>query len=365
METAESNSLLKTPLYQEHLKLNAKMLPFGGWLMPIQYEGIINEHEYTRKQVSIFDICHMGEFIIEGDAVLSGLDRIITQRITSMVVGSCRYGFMLNENAGIIDDLVVYRLDKNSWMLVVNAATTQEDEKHLRAELKGKFSLQNISNSMGKIDIQGPQSLEVLKKLVGSEIEKLEYYRFAKFTLLDEKVIISRTGYTGELGFEIYISNEKVVALWKTLLENPQVKPAGLGARDTLRLEMGYPLYGQDLDKKHNPHEAGYDRFVDLKKDFIGKQFLLNPNATRENLVYFVSTLRRAPRHGFGIYKAQEKIGIVTSGSFSPSLQVGIGMGYVSKEISLGEDLLIKEGNIEIPVKATQLPFYTKGTARI
>lgn len=363
METVEN--YFKTPLYQEHLKLNAKMSPFGGWMMPIQYEGIINEHEHTRKYVSIFDICHMGEFILEGDPVDSGLDRIITQRITSMTVGSCRYGFMLNENAGIIDDLVIYRLDKNSWMLVVNAATVGHDAKQLREHLKGKFSLENISSTMGKLDIQGPKSLEVLKKLIGSEIEKLEYYRFAKFSLLDEKVIISRTGYTGELGFEIYISNDKVVSLWKLLLENSQVKPAGLGARDTLRLEMGYPLYGHDLDIKHNPHEAGFDRFVDLKKDFIGKQFLLNPNATRENLIYFVSTLRRAPRHGFGIYQANQKIGTVTSGSFSPSLQVGIGMGYVSKELIPGQDLLIKEGNIEIPVKVTQAPFYTKGTARI
>lgn len=354
--------LQKTPLYESHIALGAKIAPFGGWLMPIQYEGILAEHEYTRRVVSLFDICHMGEFLLQGDAISSGLDRIVTQNIVSMPIGSCRYGFMLNESGTVLDDLVVYRRKKDSWMLVVNAATIDRDEENLRKYLSKESNFENISIKTGKLDVQGPGSQELLKNIFGDEILKLNYYTFANFTFNKENCLISRTGYTGELGFEIYISAEHVVGLWDFLLKTTNIKPAGLGCRDTLRLEMGYPLYGQDLDLNHTPLAAGFAKFVDFSKDFIGKPALLTEqkNESQEHLICFKASSRRAPRHGFAIFDGKNRVGTVTSGSFSPSILVGIGMGYVSGNYKIGDQLIIKDSNIEIPVTIVKKPFYTK-----
>ncbi|MDD5465445.1 MAG: glycine cleavage system aminomethyltransferase GcvT [Candidatus Omnitrophica bacterium] len=352
--------MLKTPLYNTHISLNAKIAPFGGWLMPIQYEGILAEHAHTRKAVSVFDICHMGEFMLEADPALSGFDRIVTQNIISMPEGSCRYGFMLDEQAGVLDDLVVYRINKTNWMLVVNAATTLGDYAHLKKNLTGEYNLKDISDKTGKLDVQGSESLDVLKDIFGDGLAKLNYYTFSEFTFHDQRCIVSRTGYTGELGYEIYISADYVVKLWKVLLKDVRVKPAGLGSRDTLRLEMGYPLYGQDLDINHTPLAAGLAKFVDLSKDFIGKDALLKEQAggPKERLICFQADSRRAPRHGFAIFDRNQRVGLVTSGSFSPSLSVGIGMGYVAGNYSIGAQLIVKDAGTEIPVVVTKKPFY-------
>ena len=354
--------MLKTPLYDKHVSLGAKIAPFGGWLMPIQYQGILAEHAHTRQAVSVFDICHMGEFIIEADPLLSGLDQIVTQNITGMLIGSCRYGFMLNEEAGIIDDLIVYRIDKNKWMLVVNAATISKDEEHIRKHLQGSYNFKNVSDNLGKLDVQGPESSRVLKDIFGQAIEQLRYYTFAEFIFENERCIISRTGYTGELGFEIYISDDSLIKLWDLLLKDQRVKPAGLGCRDTLRLEMGYPLYGQDLDTAHTPLAAGMAKFVDFGKDFIGKDILENQESRglKEHLIYFQAETRRAPRHGFSILDKENRIGTVTSGSFSPSLSVGIGMGYVCGDYAIGSQLITKELDKEIQVKVVKKPFYNR-----
>jgi len=362
MEINEAVKLQKTPLYQAHVSLGAKMAPFGGWLMPIQYEGILAEHAHTRSAVSVFDICHMGEFILEGEAVSSGLDRVVSQKIVTLPLGSCRYGFMLNEQGGILDDLIVYRLKENIWMLVVNAATIAGDEAHLKGHLAKRCVFKNISADLGKLDVQGPKSRDALQDIFGSNITKLKYYSFAEFAFAKESCIISRTGYTGELGYEIYISAGKVNDLWELLLKDKRVKPAGLGSRDTLRLEMGYPLYGQDLDARHTPIAAGLEKFVEILKDFIGKDALLNEqkNRPRERLVCFKASSRRSPRHGFAIFNQGERVGTVTSGSFSPSLCAGIGMGYVSGAYKTGANLLVKDSNTEIPVSIVEKPFYNK-----
>jgi len=330
--------------------------------MPIQYQGILAEHAHTRRAVSVFDICHMGEFLLEADPVLSGLERVITQNITSMLSGSCRYGFMLNAQAGILDDLVVYRINENKWMLVVNAATALNDYEHLKINLSGQYLLQNVSDKTGKLDVQGPQSLDVLKDIFGVRIEGLGYYRFSDFVFEGEHCIVSRTGYTGELGFEIYISSEHVAKLWEVLLKDGRVRPAGLGSRDTLRLEMGYPLYGQDLDINHTPLSAGFGRFIDFSKEFIGKDVLFKEQKSgpEEHLVCFKADCRRAPRHGFAIFDKDRRVGTVTSGSFSPSLSVGIGMGYVDYSYDIGANLVVKDGLAEIPVKIVKKPFLTK-----
>ncbi|MFA5362937.1 MAG: glycine cleavage system aminomethyltransferase GcvT [Candidatus Omnitrophota bacterium] len=352
----------KTPLYETHLSLNAKMAPFGGWLMPIQYEGILAEHAHTRQGVCVFDICHMGEFLLEADPVSSGFDRIVTQKISSMPPGSCRYGFMLNEQGGVVDDLVVYRLKPDSWMLVVNAATIAGDEAHLRKYLPGGCVFENVSGKTGKLDVQGPQSRDVLEDIFDGSLAKLAYYTFAEFFFGKDRCIISRTGYTGELGYEVYIAHDRVKELWERLLQDRRVKPAGLGCRDTLRLEMGYPLYGQDIDTGHTPPAAGLEKFVDFSKDFIGKKALAEEqkNGPQERLVCFQAGSRRSPRHGFALYADGARIGTVTSGSFSPSLLTGIGMGYVSGEHGIGARLTVKEAGVEIPVTIVKKPFYRK-----
>ena len=351
--------MLKTPLYETHLALGAKMAPFGGWMMPIQYQGILAEHTHTRQSVSVFDICHMGEFMLQADPLICGFDCVVTQNIISMPLGSCRYGFILNAQAGILDDLIVYRMSNASWMIVVNAATTNDDLAHFNKNLSIGCSLENVSNKMAKLDVQGPQSLDVLGKIFGDGISRLNYYAFSEFAFENQHCIISRTGYTGELGYEIYIANDYVGKLWELLLCDTRVKPAGLGARDTLRLEMGYPLYGQDLDISRTPLAAGMSKFIDFSKDFIGREALIKEqkDGPKERLIYFQADSRRAPRHGFAIWDQSRQIGVVTSGSFSPSLGVGIGMGYVTGNFDIGAQLIVKDAGTQIPVEVVKRPF--------
>lgn len=359
-------NLKSTPLIEEHKRLGAKIAPFGGWAMPIQYDGIISEHNWTRKHVSLFDICHMGEFMLKGDLKNSGLDNIVTMKLDDMPMGGCRYGFLLNNNGGVIDDLIVYKLGVDSWMIVVNAATTSKDEAHFRKHLSNDSYLKNISDQTAKLDLQGPLSKIVLERLIDRTIGKLTYYTFSNFRLLGEANIISRTGYTGELGYELYISASKVKELWNTLMKDERVRPAGLGARDTLRLEMAYPLYGQDIDETLTPVEAGLERFVDYNKDFIGKAALLAKKASPsyKKMVFFATDSRRAPRHNNTIKVGGRDVGIVTSGSFSPSLSCGIGMGYIEKDLAIkGSDIVIS-GGADIAAKIVDKPFYKHGSAK-
>ncbi|MDO8536613.1 MAG: glycine cleavage system aminomethyltransferase GcvT [Candidatus Omnitrophota bacterium] len=358
--------LLFTPLIEEHRSLGARLAPFGGWMMPIQYSGIIEEHMWTRKHAGLFDICHMGEFLIDADLSKSNLEQLVTMDLKGMKISSCRYGFMLNEGGGIVDDLLVYRIGDTIWMAVVNAATTPGDESHIRKHLTGFKSFENVSASLGKLDLQGPEAGLALKRLAGADIEKLKYYNFGYFNVLGEKIIISRTGYTGELGYELYMPNAKIVALWKKILEDGLVRPIGLGARDTLRLEIGYSLYGQDIDANTSPLEAGLERFVDWGKDFIGKKSLLKQKkeGLSRRMICFMANSRRSPRHNYQIFYNAEDAGTVTSGSFSPSLGCGIGMGYVSGEIALGEQVLLSDNAISISAKIVDKPFYKNGSAK-
>ncbi len=359
--------LKQTPLFQLHDSLGAKFAPFGGWLMPIQYEGIIAEHNRTRESASIFDICHMGEFLIYGDGLRSGLDNMVTFNVSTMPLGSCKYGFMLNEEGGIIDDLIIYRLEQEKYMLVVNAATRQKDITHIRRHLLPETLLEDISDSTAKLDLQGPISQDVLTGFLGPAILGLKYYHFLELTILGKPAIVSRTGYTGELGYELYIDAGQASELWKTLLKNAKVEPAGLGARDTLRLEMGLPLYGQDIYEETTPLEAGLERFVDFKKDFIGKDILVKQieQGLSKKLVSFVSDTRRSPRRNDKIISEKKEVGFVTSGSFSPSLGLGIGMGYVENGYDwLGLKIAIKNEKTELLAQITDKPFYKSGSAR-
>jgi len=361
--------LLKTCLNAEHIALGAKMVPFGGWEMPVQYEGIISEYEATRKIVTMFDISHMGEFIIEGDYKESGLDYLVSMRLSDMPIKTSRYGFLLNKDGGVIDDLIVFRLEQRKWMLVVNAATIKKDFDHIKKFTGNNCILKDISNETGKLDIQGPKSREILASFIPAA-KNLEYYNFDIINLLGEQVIISRTGYTGELGFEVFLSENKTKELWKELLKNDMVKPAGLGARDILRLEVGYPLYGHELNEKISPLEAGLSKFVDLEKDFLGKDALLKQkqSGVKRKLVGLISESRKSPRAEQKIIYQDCECGYVTSGSFSPALNRGIGLALVNSEysekIKKGDKVLFSDGKNNQPAVVSERIFYKNGSLK-
>jgi len=309
----------------------------------------------------------MGEFIVYGDCIKSNLESMLTFNLTDMDCASCHYGFMLNKEGGIIDDLIVYRIEEEKWMLVVNAATTDNDYLHLKEHLSSDSKIENVSDKTAKIDLQGPLSRKMLEALLGPEISPLKYYSFGTFPLFGKESTISRTGYTGELGYELYINSEDAREVWKELLSMEKVKPAGLGARDTLRLEMGYSLYGQDIDENTNPIEAGLEYFIDFNKEFIGRDSLLKEKkeTAGKRLSAFKTDSRRSPRNNDKIYADGKKVGVVTSGSFSPSLSCGIGMGYIESNcIKPGLDILIKRERTEISATITERPFYKKATAK-
>jgi len=352
--------LKKTPLFKEHKKLKASLSEFSGFLMPIQYESIVKEHLWCRKHCAVFDTCHMGQFRVEGKTSAEEFNPLVTADVLSIDEGRCRYSFLLNENGGIIDDLVIYRISDTSLMLVVNAGTKDKDEMHIRTYLN-KSSFEDLNPLFGKVDVQGPESRVVLEDLFSLDLSGLKFYRFDYFDFFRGKYLISRTGYTGELGYEIYMETGKLSELWNKLLSDERVKPAGLGARDTLRLESGLPLYGQDMDEEITPFEAGLGKFVNLDKDFLGKQALTERKEKDDKiLVYFISETRKAPRHNYSIFSDEGKeIGKVTSGTFSPTLEKGIGSGYIKLDYSgEGTNLIIRNNGNSFPVRVIKKPFF-------
>ena len=358
-------SLYNTPLADVHVALGAKMVGFGGWNMPLQYESILAEWEYNRKTVSIFDCSHMGEFMIKGDAKACGLDAIVTQSIADMPIKTCRYGAMLKEDGGVIDDLIVYRKGAQDWMIVVNAANIEKDARHFRAHLNSNAQFEDASFKTAKLDVQGPQSRDVLKSLGIAGIEKLTYYTFDQFQIKGIPCLISRTGYTGELGYEIYCPWEKCKEIWKTLFDNDRVKPTGLGVRDVLRVEMCYSLYGHELHETISPLEAGLDNFIDGEKDFIGAKALLAQRPSRI-IGYFTSTSRKSPRAGHMIFDATgHEMGMVTSGTFSPALQFGIGIGFMDPKFKLaGTQIFFGDEKNRTAAIVFKRPFYKNGSLK-
>jgi aminomethyltransferase len=354
-----------TPLADVHAALGAKMVGFGGWNMPLQYESILSEWEYNRKTVSLFDCSHMGEFMIKGDAESCGLDRIVVQTITDMPVNTCRYGAMLNDSGGVIDDLIVYRKGPQDWMVVVNAANIEKDARHFRAHLNAAAHFEDASFKTAKLDLQGPRSRDILKLLGLAAIEKLSYYTFDHFQIKGIPCLISRTGYTGELGYEIYCPWEKCKEIWKTILTHDTVNPTGLGVRDVLRVEMCYSLYGHELDETITPLEAGLDKFIDGQKDFIGRQAQSARPATRA-IGYFISASRKSPRAGNKIFDAAgREIGVVTSGTFSPALQARIGIGFMSRHSKdAGTEVFFGDEKGKSSAVVAKRPFYKNGSLK-
>jgi aminomethyltransferase len=349
-----------TPLHEEHVSLKALMAPFAGWDMPIHYGSILDEARHTRSAVSVFDISHMGEFIVKERPGSSSLDHAITTPVLAMKNGRCKYGFLLNERGGIIDDLITYRLSDDEWMIVVNASNEKRDFETISGRLSSDAKIENISARIVKLDVQGPKSMEVLAGIAGPGIKKLTYYGFGHFEFMGGRHIISRTGYTGELGFEVYVDPDTGVKLWKELLRHPAVTPAGLGARDILRLEMGLPLYGNEFTEDTSPIDGGMERFLDMNKSFAGKEALVKQQktGTARRLVGFIADGRRSPRHENRIVEGGKDSGHVTSGVFSPHLNCGIGMGYIdAARAGIGTAIAIDTGRGEIAAKIDPVPF--------
>lgn len=356
------NSLEITPLTAWHRENGAKMAPFAGFDMPVQYKGIMVEHKHTRSKAGIFDISHMGEFALTGTGSKNALNKVVSHDLDTLGPGKCRYGFLLNEAGGINDDLIIYCLAEDEYMLVVNGACREKDFNHINDNLPDSVLLTDISEQTAKIDIQGPESLDVLNTLMGKSWNHLKYFNFETSETMGFSMIISRTGYTGELGYELYLPTEHALAVWKKLAEDERVEPVGLGARDTLRLEIGYPLYGQDLDEAHTPKEAGAGLFLKKESDYIGKTGLTE---IKESLIALSIEGRRTARHHDEVFlPSGERTGMVTSGSFAPSLGHCVALAYVKAEDAEKGTFIIKTARVELQGKRTTLPFYKDGTAR-
>ncbi len=364
----EHENLKITPLNTRHIQLGAKMVPFAGWNMPVQYkEGIIAEHNHTRTHVSIFDIFHMGEFRIRGKNSAVVLDRILARPVADQKPGTCRYSFLLTEKGTVIDDLIVYRIDDDEFFIVVNAGTRDTDAARFKELLPKDISFSDDSDATAKIDLQGPESADILVALGLNKEGLPSYYRWIKTSISGISCILSRTGYTGELGFEIYFPADKSEAMWDILLEQKNVKPVGLGARDTLRLEMGYPLYGHELNLETTPVEAGFAQMLKLgeKRDFMGAE-ILRTSQPKKRLVGIELEGRRVAREGTPVFISGKESGKVSSGTFSPSLGKAIALAYVNgaSEMNLGTDVELITDRFRITGKTASIPFYKNGTAR-
>ena len=351
-----------TVLITQHLNLNAKMVDFGGFNMPIQYSGISIEHNAVRNDVGIFDVSHMGEFIVDGIQSLNFLDYICSNDISSIEIGRAQYNCFVNPSGGIVDDLIVYRTDVNKFMLVVNAANIQKDWMWLNANLK-RFdcTITDVSESTGLISIQGPKSLILISELFDCKFENLKKFSFKNIIFKNEKILVSNTGYTGSIGYELYAHNKIIPDLWRKLLKTGvkyNIKPIGLGARDTLRMEMGYCLYGNDIDDKTTPFEANLMWITNLNKEFIGKEKVLDSikNSTK-NMINFKMIKKSIPRNGYEIKNLKgDKIGLVTSGTFSPSHKVGIGIAYINDRCKIGTKIFISIRDKLVEAEIIKLP---------
>ena len=364
-----------TPLESRHIALGAKMVEFAGYNMPVQYTSIQDEHHAVRKNVGVFDVSHMGEFIVKGKQALDLVQRISSNDASILKVGQAQYSCLPNEVGGIVDDMLVYRLpgemiesDEQAFMLVVNASNIDKDWDHIQQYAKNYDTrLINISDETGLIAVQGPKALELLQPLTDIPLETIPYYSFVKgkFAGIDD-VLVSATGYTGSGGFELYVDSDKVGQLWDTIMNlDTPVKPvaAGLGSRDTLRLEMGYCLYGNDIDDTTSVLEAGLGWITKLKKtsDFPSKNYFIaqKNEGLAKKLVGFTVDDRRVPRHGYPVCDEEgNDFGVVTSGTLSPTLQIPIGMAYVPvKHSHEGATFGVKAGSKQLKAKVVSIPF--------
>jgi aminomethyltransferase len=360
----------RTIFYEKHKALGARIVPFAGFEMPVEYTGVNEEHCIVREKVGLFDVSHMGEFWVKGPKALDLLQKVTSNDVSKLTVGKAQYSCFPNGKGGIVDDLIVYKYSDDKYFLVVNASNIDKDWEWLNKNNTMGAETENASGKISQLAIQGPNALPLLQKLTDIDLKLISYYSFKVGAIAGAKdVIISATGYTGSGGFELYFYNSDGEVIFDNIMKAGDefgLKPVGLAARDTLRLEMGYALYGNDIDDTISPIEAGLGwitKFVD-GKDFIDKEVLLKQknNGTSRKLVGFEMLEKAIPRHGYDITDATgNKIGEVTSGTMSPSLKKGIGMGYVPVSLSLvGSEIFINIRNKNMKAKVVNLPFYKK-----
>jgi len=355
-----------TALTDKHIALGAKMVPFAGYNMPVQYEGINAEHATVRNTVGVFDVSHMGEFILKGDNALDLIQRVTSNDASKLHDGKVQYSCLPNEDGGIVDDLLVYRIDEKTYMLVVNASNIDKDWDWIQKYNTANVEMHNISDQTSLLAVQGPRAADALQSLTDIDLASMEYYTFKKGKFAGiENVVVSATGYTGAGGFEVYFENEHADKMWEAIFNAGAeygIKPIGLAARDTLRLEMGFCLYGNDIDDTTSPIEAGLGWITKFTKPFTNSEALQaqkEAGVTRK-LIGFEMIDRGIPRHDYPIVDVDgNMIGKVTSGTQSPSLQKAIGMGYVAKEFAKeGTEIFIDIRNNKIKAKVVKFPFY-------
>jgi len=359
-----------TPFYNIHEKLGAKIIPFAGFLMPVEYTGINDEHMAVRTNAGVFDVSHMGEIWVKGKNALPFVQWVTSNDASKLYPGKVQYSCFPNGKGGIVDDLLIYKFDDEKYLLVVNAANIEKDWNWLNSQNKFGAILENSSDSIAQLSIQGPNAKEILQKLTSADLNKIKYYSFEVNEFAGVKEVInSATGYTGAGGFELYFENSEAEKIWNAIFEegkNYNIQPIGLGARDTLRLEMGFCLYGNDIDDYTSPIEAGLDWITKFKdyKDFIDKRYLSDQlkTGTLRKLAGFELIDHGIPRHGYEICNnSGEKIGMVTSGTMSPVLKKGIGMGYIPTEFSLpGNEIFVRVRDKVLKAQVVKLPFIKK-----
>ncbi|MDF1697194.1 MAG: glycine cleavage system aminomethyltransferase GcvT [Saprospiraceae bacterium] len=364
-----------TPLTEVHIGLGAKMAEFAGYNMPIVYTTISDEHENVRQKVGVFDVSHMGEFIVKGKEATAFVQSVTSNNVHKLEIGDAQYSCMPNDNGGIVDDLLVYRLSEDqcsegeqAYMLVVNASNIDKDWNWLESKNTFEAKMHNISDKTGLLAVQGPDAVKLVQKLTDFDTSTLSYYTFTKTTIAGiDNVLLSATGYTGSGGFELYVESDNLLALWNAVMDAGKefdIKPAGLGARDTLRLEMGFCLYGNDINDTTSPLEAGLGWITKLKveEDFSSKSIFVKQRAEgiSKKLVAFTVDGKRVPRQHYSIHDMEEnEIGEVTSGTQSPSLGYPIGMGYIPKEMAkVGNTIKVKFGKKFLEAEIVKLPFY-------
>lgn len=356
-----------TALTETHIALGAKMVPFAGYTMPVSYEGVTAEHETVRKGVGVFDVSHMGEFLIEGPNALALVQKVCSNDAAKLSIGRAQYSYFPNETGGIVDDLIVYRVKEETYLLVVNASNIEKDWNHIATYNKEiGAEVRNLSDVYSLLAIQGPKAVEAMQSLSSVSLADIAFYNFVVGDFAGiEHVIISATGYTGSGGFEIYCKNTEVEHVWNKVLEAGAahgIKPIGLAARDTLRLEMGYCLYGNDIDDSTSPYAAGLGWVTKYTKEFVNHEALAKEkeNGPKQKLVAFELNEKGIPRKGYSIVDADgNTIGEVTSGTMSPSLSKGIGLGYIPKELAkLGSTIHIAIRKNRVPATLIKLPFY-------
>ncbi len=362
--TSADVSLKRTPLFPVHVKAGAKMVPFGGWEMPVQYTGIVEEHRAVRRAVGLFDISHMGEFEVAGPEALAVLQRLTTNDVATLEVGQVQYSLLCYPDGGIVDDLTVYRLAKDRFMFTVNAANIDKDWAWV-SEHGGGARWRNLSAETALLAVQGPKAEKCVQRLADRDLSGIRYYWCVEGRAAGVPTLISRTGYTGEDGFELYAAAADAERLWFALLEAGEpdgIMPVGLGARDTLRLEMRYALYGNDIDQTTNPLDAGLGWVVKLgKSDFIGRSAIERVKAAgpRRKLVGFEMVDRAVARHGYKILKEASEVGVVTSGSYGPAVDKYIGVGYVAADLAqVGTEIDVEVRGSPRRARIVPTPFY-------